>query len=460
MVVCLTVALRSLDAEGPDLAPRFDLSPDGSSRPTPGSAARTFALALGALILFVPANVFPTLTVTARGSTQTATVFGGVLDLWQAGMWPLAIIVVFASLLIPFFKIIGLMFLTLTLDRPADPHARTRLYLVIAQIGRWSMLDVYVISLLVAVLHFGALAQAKADIGSLAFVSVVIVTLLAARSFDPRLIWQHQTSRPAAGSEPAQGSMRPWPNPARRPRPLLPRRPCARAGACTCSYVWLVPIIAAAVGGYLFYRTEIDVGPTIEIDFADGTHISRGLQSGLSRRQVGSVQSVELDAGLQHVNVVVQLHKPAAGLAREGSQFWIVEPRISVGQVTGLDTLLSGSYIEVAPGSGAATTQFRRPRQSAGAEPRREADMVVFLEAEDAASLETGSPILLPGHRRRQGRRPRSAAGRLAGPARGRDRAPSMPRWCGPTRCSGAPAACISTCSRWTPRSTSARSRA
>jgi paraquat-inducible protein A len=203
MVVCLTLALRSLDAEGADLAPRPDLGPDGSSRPTPGSAARTFALALGALILFVPANVFPTLTVTARGSTQTATVFGGVLDLWQAGMWPLAIIVVFASLLIPFFKIIGLMFLTLTLDRPADPHARTRLYLVIAQIGRWSMLDVYVISLLVAVLHFGALAQAEADIGSLAFVSVVIVTLLAARSFDPRLICQHQTV-PPGGPDPNQ----------------------------------------------------------------------------------------------------------------------------------------------------------------------------------------------------------------------------------------------------------------
>jgi paraquat-inducible protein A len=190
MVVCLTLALRSLDAEGADLAPGPDLRPDGSSPPTPGSASRTFALAFGALILFVPANVFPTLTVTAQGSTQTATVFDGVVDLWQAGMWPLAIIVVCASLLIPFFKIIGLMFLTLTQGQPADRRARTRLYLFIAGIGRWSMLDVYVISLLVAVLHFGVLAHAQAEIGALAFVSVVIVTLVAARSFDPRLIWQ------------------------------------------------------------------------------------------------------------------------------------------------------------------------------------------------------------------------------------------------------------------------------
>ena len=190
MVVCLTLALRSLDAEGADPAPASDVGPGGSTPPTPGSAARTFALALGALILFVPANVFPTLTVTAHGSTQTATVFGGVVDLWQAGMWPLAIIVVCASLLIPFLKIVGLMFLTLTEGRPADRHARTRLYMVIAQIGRWSMLDVYVISLIVAVLHFGLLANARAEIGALAFVSVVIVTLMAARSFDPRLIWR------------------------------------------------------------------------------------------------------------------------------------------------------------------------------------------------------------------------------------------------------------------------------
>jgi paraquat-inducible protein A len=181
MVVCLTLALRSLDAEGADVA--------ATSRPTRDSASRTFALALGALILFVPANVFPTLTVTTHGSTQSATVFDGVLDLWQAGMWPLAIIVLCASLLIPFFKIVGLMFLTLTIENANHPRARTRLFLFIAQIGRWSMLDVYVISLIVAVLQFGALADAHADIGSLAFVSVVIVTLLAARSFDPRLIW-------------------------------------------------------------------------------------------------------------------------------------------------------------------------------------------------------------------------------------------------------------------------------
>jgi paraquat-inducible protein A len=188
MALCLTLALRSLDARGPGLDP-------ASRPPDPASLGRTVALALTALILFVPANLYPTLTVSARGTTETATVFGGVLDLWQAGMWPLSLIVLCASLLIPFFKIVGLMFLSLTIDRTTNRRARTRLYVLIAQIGRWSMLDVYVISLIVAVLHFGPLAEAHADIGSIVFASVVIVTLMAARSFDPRLIWQTAPAR-------------------------------------------------------------------------------------------------------------------------------------------------------------------------------------------------------------------------------------------------------------------------
>jgi paraquat-inducible protein A len=188
MVLCLTLALRALDDTGADLLP--------GDPPSTQSLHRTFALALGALILFVPANVFPTLTVTTHGSTEAATVADGVIDLWHAGMWPLALIVLCASLLIPFFKIIGLMFLTLSIESGRHRRARTRLYLFIAQIGRWSMLDVYVISLIVAVLHFGPLAEGHADIGSIAFVSVVIVTIMAARSFDPRLIWSSGPDQP------------------------------------------------------------------------------------------------------------------------------------------------------------------------------------------------------------------------------------------------------------------------
>jgi paraquat-inducible protein B len=158
------------------------------------------------------------------------------------------------------------------------------------------------------------------------------------------------------------------------------------------SYAWVVPIVAAAVGGFLFYQTQIDVGPTIEITFADGTHITQGSKLVYRGVAVGAVQSVELDASLNHVDIRARLDQPAAGLAREGSQFWIVEPRVSVGQVTGLDTLLSGSYIQVAPGDGAPSRTFEGlpgpPILTAA-----EQDLVIVLESDAAASLVVGSPV-------------------------------------------------------------------
>ena len=181
MVLSLSMALRSLETE--------EAAGHAQAAPAAESLNRTLALALAALVLFVPANVFPTLTLSITGSSQSDTVFGGVVQLWQSGMWPLALLVMCASVLIPFFKITGMLFLVLTIRMRGRRLQRTRLYLAIEKIGRLSMLDVYVISLIVAVVNLGALANARAEVGALAFAAVVIVTMIAAGSFDPRLIW-------------------------------------------------------------------------------------------------------------------------------------------------------------------------------------------------------------------------------------------------------------------------------
>ena len=162
------------------------------------------------------------------------------------------------------------------------------------------------------------------------------------------------------------------------------------------SYVWIAPVIAAAVGGYFFYKSEIDVGPTITIVFDQGTNISRGAKVEYRGVQVGAVQSVELDASLGHVNVEAQLDKPATGLAREGSQFWVVKPQVGLSEITGLSTLLSGSYIQVAPGGGDKTTHFvglpEPPVVTAG-----ETDLSLILESDDVGSLQVDTPILYRG---------------------------------------------------------------
>jgi paraquat-inducible protein A len=192
LVVALALALRSLHLDRPQPGAADAGAGDGRAArlPDPESPNRTLALTLAALILFVPANVFPTLTVSLMGSTQTDTVFDGVVALWRSGMWPLALIVMGASLVIPLVKIVALLFLALSIGMATRRRERMRLYRLIEGIGRWSMLDVYVISLIVAVINLGALSGARAEIGALAFAAVVIVTIAATRQFDPRLIWR------------------------------------------------------------------------------------------------------------------------------------------------------------------------------------------------------------------------------------------------------------------------------
>jgi paraquat-inducible protein A len=157
----------------------------------PNSIARTWALGFAALILYIPANAYPVLTFTEFGSGQPSTILGGVRDLLEAGMWPLAALVFFASVVVPGLKVAGLTLLLLTTRAGSRRRLRdrTRLYRFIDQIGRWSMIDIFMGSILVALLQFGSIVSVVPGPGALAFAAVVILTMLAAQTFDPRLMW-------------------------------------------------------------------------------------------------------------------------------------------------------------------------------------------------------------------------------------------------------------------------------
>jgi paraquat-inducible protein A len=165
------------------------------------SIARTWALTLAATVLYIPANVFPVMTVTSLGRAQSDTIMSGVLYLLEHGMWPLAALIFFASVFVPLLKLIAIAFLLLKLIaiaflltsvqrgwawRAVD---RTRLYRLAEVVGRWSMVDIYVVTILVALVKLGNLASIEAGVGAIFFGSVVVITMLAAESFDPRLIW-------------------------------------------------------------------------------------------------------------------------------------------------------------------------------------------------------------------------------------------------------------------------------
>ncbi len=159
----------------------------------PNSLARTWALLITAAILYIPANLLPIMTVNFLGSGMPATIMEGVVELIQADMLPIALVVFVASILVPTFKLVGIASLLYSVQRRQPMSARQRIlmYRFIEWIGRWSMLDIFVIAILVALVNFGSLASIEAGAGAMAFCLVVILTMLAAVTFDPRLIWDN-----------------------------------------------------------------------------------------------------------------------------------------------------------------------------------------------------------------------------------------------------------------------------
>lgn len=159
----------------------------------PNSLVRTWALLLTSALLYIPANVLPIMTINSLGKGAPATIMEGVVELLQHGMLPIAAVVFIASILVPTFKLVGIALLLYSVQRHQPMSARQRIlmYRFIEWIGRWSMLDIFVIAILVALVNFGSLASIEADAGAAAFASVVILTMLAALTFDPRLIWDN-----------------------------------------------------------------------------------------------------------------------------------------------------------------------------------------------------------------------------------------------------------------------------
>lgn len=169
---------------------------------TPNSLARTWALLVAAAVLYVPANIEPVMITTSLFGTQRDTILSGVVYLWTSGSWPLAVLVFFASISVPLLKLFALGFLAISVQRRSARRlqARTRLYRILEFIGRWSMLDIFVVMVLVALVNLQALANVQAGRGALWFGCVVVLTMLASMSFDPRLMWDHAGGNSGRGT--------------------------------------------------------------------------------------------------------------------------------------------------------------------------------------------------------------------------------------------------------------------
>jgi paraquat-inducible protein A len=154
-------------------------------------SSRTLALVVAAGILYIPANLLPVLETSSAFGAERDTIMSGVANLWQIGAWPLALVILTASIVIPVAKLLALTFLVLSirLGWQRGRLQRARLFRLVERIGRWSMVDVFVAALLGKLVRFPGIAIVTLGPGALAFASVVVLTLLATHAFDPRLIW-------------------------------------------------------------------------------------------------------------------------------------------------------------------------------------------------------------------------------------------------------------------------------
>ncbi len=162
-----------------------------SPRPWQRSSTTAAALALAAAAMLVPANLLPVLSTRSSGSDRSDTIFSGCVELWRQGLWAIALIVFTASIVIPVLKLAGLVWLLAAARRgdPGQSRRLTRVYAALDFIGRWSMLDVFLAAFLTGLVQFGGLSTVTPRSGIVAFAAAVVLTVLATRAFDPRILW-------------------------------------------------------------------------------------------------------------------------------------------------------------------------------------------------------------------------------------------------------------------------------
>lgn len=199
----MTAAAASLGYRLCDGCFRLNHVPTGLQEPTcarcgstlharkPSSITRTWAYLVAAVILYIPANLLPVMESGGLFLTQSDTIWSGVVYLWVTGSWFLAAIVFAASMVIPAGKLGSLAWLLVAAQRrsQANPMRRARLYRATAYIGRWSMVDIFVGAVLVGLVQFKAFATIVPGPGAVFFAAVVVLTMMASKSFDPRLTW-------------------------------------------------------------------------------------------------------------------------------------------------------------------------------------------------------------------------------------------------------------------------------
>lgn len=157
----------------------------------PDSLNISLALVIASIILYIPANLYPMMHVHTFVGSQSDTIISGIIYFFESGSYLIAFVILIASIVVPFIKMVILLYLIYSVKRgkAEDKEQKLKLYILTEVIGKWSMVDVYVVSIMISLVHFGPLTEIKAGAGAVFFLMVVILTMLSAMAFDSRLIW-------------------------------------------------------------------------------------------------------------------------------------------------------------------------------------------------------------------------------------------------------------------------------
>jgi hypothetical protein len=335
-------------------------------------------------VLDVPALTLPFLRIERLGQSHESNLLGGVRALFEDGNWLVAGIVLLFSVVLPAIKLGTILTLSLS------PHWLTErrrglAHRAVEHMGRWGMLDVLLVAVMIAFVKLGMLVTFSAGPGLVVFAGFVLLSLMASLTFDPHLLWGEPAL--AMAPEPQRD-----PPVASRPSsfPAAVEKPKRRA-----NWLWLIPFVALVVAVGLGWASWANRGPLIEISFREG----HGLRPGDELRHrgiaIGRVEAVDLAEDGAGIRVQLRLLPKAGTLARRGTQFWIVRPQLDLTGVSGVETLIGAKHLAIAPGpeGGAREKRFVGLDDPPLIDAAMPGAIEIVLQAAQAAEIRSGYPV-------------------------------------------------------------------
>lgn len=363
---------------------------------------RSAAIAAAALALSIPALTLPFLRIERLGQSLENSLIGGVRVLFEERHLLVGFVVLVCSIILPLCKLSALLMLSLQPDWLESRH-RAFTYRAVEKLGRWGMLDVLLVAVMIAFIKLGTLVSFSAGSGLVTFVAFVVFSMLASLAFDPHLLWspvatggeterrrdgeQGQTTSPGGPAPVAPSTSIESPVGS----PSVTRPPVRRR----LSWTWLIPVIVVLLSVAIYVSAWKNRGMSIEISFQNGYGLRAGDELKHHGVAAGRVEAVELNADGSGIKVEVRLQPGAVGLARRGSRFWIVRPQIDLTGISGIDTVLGGKQLAVSPGPTEAPLESRFVGLETA--PLPDADMAggleVLVNATSASGIRPGLPV-------------------------------------------------------------------